>query len=425
MNDGRAMHDLMARLWPLCRSLTGDGVRRSFAILGETVPLAVHECPSGSRAFDWTVPDEWTVREAWIEAPDGSRIADFADNNLHLMSYSVPFEGELELAELKPHLHTRPDLPDAVPYVTSYYRRDWGFCLSHRQYEALRPGRYRVRVDTTLAPGSLTYADLVIPGETEDEVLLSTNICHPSMANNELSGPVMTAWLGRWLAAAPRRYTYRLVWVPETIGALVYISRHLEHLRARVVAGYQVVCTGGPGPFHYLKSRLGDTLADRAALHVLAHQQAPCEVLDYRHRESDERQYGAPGIDLPFGSLMKAKYRGYPQYHTSLDDLELVTAEQMQATFDLYVRIVETLEANRRYRTTVLGEPQLGRRDLWPNTGGKPNAHLVDDLLALLSYSDGRHDLLDIAERHGNPVWQYRDAVGALVREGLLKAMDA
>lgn len=422
---GAAMHALLTDLFPICRSITGDGVRQSLDVLKQVVPLTVHAVPSGTRAFDWTVPDEWNVRDAWVMDADGNRVIDFRENNLHLVSYSIPFEGEVELEELQTHLHTRPDLPDAIPYVTSYYQQDWGFCLSHRAYEALRPGRYRIGIDATLAPGSLTYGELLIPGESEQEILLSTNFCHPSMANNELSGPVLTTFLAQWLLERPnRRYSYRIAWLPETIGAIVYISRNLEALRRRTVAGYQVVCTGGPGPFHYLQSRQGDAVVDRVTRNVLRHCGRPHEILDYRDRESDERQYCAPGVDLPFGSLMKAAYRRYPEYHTSLDNLELVSGGQLEETFGLYTACLEALEANRHYRATRLCEPQLGRRNLWPNTGSKPNADAVGNTMALLSYSDGRHDLIDIADLHGVAVTDYIDLAGTLVREGLLAPAD-
>jgi len=422
-NIGTAMHALMEELFPICRSLTGSGVRESLEILKRIAPLEIHEVPSGTRCFDWTVPDEWSVREAYVADSSGRKVIDFAENNLHLVGYSEPIEAEMDLEDLQVHLHSIPDQPGAIPYRTSYYDRTWGFCLCQKDRDALVPGTYRVKIDSTLAPGVLNYAELIIPGEQEDEVFLATNICHPSMANNELSGPVTCAFLARHLLEKPCRYTYRIAFVPETIGAIAYLSRNVERMKARTIAGYQVVCTGGPDDFTYLESRQGDTLADRAARHVLTQSGAAHRLLDYTHRASDERQYCSPRIGLPVGSLMRSKYHEYPQYHTSLDDLDFVTAEQLASSYALYCSILDGIEANRTYHTTLDGcEPNLGRRGFYPTLGGQSHKAADTRLYrGIMAYADGDHDLIGIATRHG---WSITDAARAaqtLVEAGLIK----
>jgi aminopeptidase-like protein len=347
------------------------------------------------------------------------------DTNLHVVSYSVPVSGQMTLDELQPHLYSLPDQPDAVPYRTTYYRRDWGFCLADRVRQELQPGTYEVHIDSELRDGRVELGEVVIPGTSGREVLLSTYLCHPSMANNELSGPMVVSHLARLLAQRPEppRFTYRCVFVPETIGAICYLARFGEHLREHVDAGYVVTCIGDPGPFNYKRSRRGDTLADRAALHVLHHEQATHRVLDYYPARSDERQYCSPGYDLPVGSLMRSTYDIFPEYHTSLDDLELVTAEALGESLRMYHRVVEALEAAQTYEVTMpYGEPQLSPRGLYPTMGAlKSLEQSRADLMFLLNWCDGRGDLLAAGDRVDRPIWELEPLARQLLEHDLLR----
>jgi aminopeptidase-like protein len=418
------LEEYFDRLWPLPRSITGDGVRRTHDILGELIPLDRIEIPSGTQVFDWTVPQEWIVRAAYVIAPDGRRMLDFADNNLHLVGYSRPFRGRLTRNELDKHLHSLPDRPSAIPYVTSYYTPGWGFCLSHDARQALPEGGYVVVVDTDLVDGSMTLSECVLPGETDREVLISANTCHPTLANNELSGPLVAAFLYRRLAALPRRrLTYRFVFLPETIGAIAYLSLRGEGLRERLVAGYVLTCLGDAGRFTYKRSRQGNCLADRAAAHVLGPHNA--EIIDFFPQGCDERQYCSPGFDLPIGSVMRTMYWRYPEYHTSLDNKDLMSFPTMADTVDACFAICRVLEADARYRSLVpYGEPQLGKRGLYPSLGGANEREArVRGQAWLLNLSDGRHSLLDIAERSGESVMELAEIAETCVAAGLLERM--
>jgi aminopeptidase-like protein len=419
-SDIKSMFD---RLWPLLRSLTGDGVRRTHDLLSEILPLERMEVPSGTPVLDWIVPPEWRVREAYVEAPDGRRILDVAVNNLHLVNYAVPFRGVLSRAELDRHLHSLPDQPDAVPYVTSYYKPGWGFCLKHRERLSLPEGDYRVVIDTEHDPrGSMTLSHVVLPGETDGEVLLSSYTCHPSLANNELSGPLALAFLYRRVAAWPhRRPTYRFVLLPETIGSITYLAHHGKRLMERLDASYVMTCIGTAGPFTYKRSRRGASLADRAAEHVLR-RAAPGRhtVRDFfPDGGSDERQYCSPGFNLPVGSIIRNLYATYPEYHTSLDNKSIMSFDAMVETIDLYERAIGAVDCNLRYRNLYpFGEPQLGRRGLYPGHGTSKN--LTSAVMWLLNYSDGQHDLIDIAERSGHSVEDLDEAAAACAKAGLL-----
>ncbi len=423
---GEEMHALARRLFPICRSLTGDGVRQTLAILGEHLPdLRIHEVPSGTACFDWEIPPEWNIRAAWIEDPEGRRIVDFKDNNLHVVGYSTPVDCQIDLAHLQEHLHTLPDEPDAIPYITSYYQERWGFCLTDKQRQGLKDGVYKVKIDADLNPkGNMTYGELLIPGQSKKEVFLSTYVCHPSMANNELSGPMVATWLAKWVACAPRHYSYRFVFIPETIGSICYLSRHLVHLQAYMKAGFNLTCMGDERAFSYLPSRAGDSLADRAAQHVLSHMAPEYIRYDWLDRGSDERQYCAPGVDLPVASIMRSKFHEYPQYHTSLDDLDFVTPMGLAGGYLAVRRALEAIEANRCWKASLLCEPQMGRRGLYSTLGTREPESATRMRMHILSLADGNHDLLALAEKLRQPIWEISPFIDELVAHGLLEDVE-
>lgn len=420
-SEGDFLHSVANRLFPINRSLTGNGVRQTFDVLREYLPdLKVHEVPSGTSVLDWTIPDEWNVHAAYVEDPTGNRIIDFADCNVHLVGYSTPVDVELTLDELQTHLHSDPEHSDAIPYVTSYYNRTWGFCLTAAQRAELKPGRYHAVVDATLEPGSLTYGELVIPGSNAEEVLISTYICHPSLANNELSGPMVALGLALWLQSLPHRtYTYRFVFAPETIGAITYIDRNLTHLRDSVVAAINLTCIGDDGDYSYMSSRMGISALDRIAQRVIS--QRPAGVTySYLDRGSDERQYGMPGIDLPMISLMRTKYGEYPEYHTHLDDLTVVTPTGLQGGLDLARECIEELENTVYYDNHIIGEPQLGRRGLYHSMHARTVSNEILLRTHVLAYADGHHSALDIAEMTSSPLDDVQALIDELVDHGIL-----
>lgn len=417
---GQELHELMRELFPIRRSLTGDGVRETLAVLAREVPLEVIETPTGTPIFDWAVPREWNVREAWIEGPGGERVLDLADSPLHVLGYSVPVDTVISLAELREHVFTHADDPDLVPYRTSYWEEQWGFCMSRRRLDALPDGDYRVRIDSTLEDGSLTSGEATIAGEIEDEFLLSTYLCHPALANDNLSGVVLLWALARTLRAQPLRHTFRLLWGPGTLGPLCWLARNQERLD-RLAHGLVVSCLGDRGPLRYKRSRRGDATIDRAAAYVLG-REAGSIVGDWQPSGGDERQYCAPGFDLPVGTLSRTPHGLFPEYHSSADDLDLVTAQSLGASFRAALEVIDVVEANGRYRNlSPYGEPQLGRRGLYQSVPDGTNPEAA--YLWLLSLSDGSHDLLAIAERSGLPFAAVREAAATLAAHQLLERL--
>ncbi len=423
---GKQMYMLCARLFPICRSITGEGFRQSLDILREYLPeLQIHHVPSGTKVFDWEVPLEWNIRDAYIIDPDGNKLCDFKENNLHIVGYSVPVDLDLSLAELQPHLYSLPNQPTAIPYITSYYKARWGFCLPHELREKLKEGTYHVFIDSDLAPGNLSYGELILPGEQREEIFFSTYLCHPSMANNELSGPVLATFLARWLKTiAERRFSYRIIIIPETIGSITYLSKNLAVMKQNIIAGFNLTCVGDEMDYSYLSSRFGDTLADKVALHVLKHTHPEFKPYTFMDRGSDERQYCSPGVDLPVCSMMRSKYHEYPEYHTSLDDLSFISPAGLSGSFAIYQKAIQCLEANEKLKGTVLCEPQLGKRGLYPTISTKDTAKLVKNMMNILAYADGTRTSLELAELIGVPLWEILPTINTLIREGLLEVID-
>jgi aminopeptidase-like protein len=417
---GQQLYEFAARLYPICRSITGNGVRQTLALIGARVPLAIHEVASGSRVFDWEIPLEWNVEDAAVIDADGRRVVDFAAHNLHLVSYSEPVRTSLSLEQLSARLHVLADHPDWIPYRTSYYRRDWGFCMRARDRAALPAGRYRIEVKTSLAPGSLTYGELLLPGHASDEVLFFTHVCHPSLANDNASGMSVATALAEWIAAEPRHFTYRLVFAPGTIGSLTWLKRNESRL-ARVRHALVLGLLGDPGGLTYKRSRGETNEIDAIVSYALGDDVAIVPFSPYGY---DERQLCSPGFNLPAGRLTRSVNGGYPQYHTSADDLALITPKALQDSLAACQRIVEVIEANKRYlNRKPKGEPQLGGRGLYGALGGGGPSAREHAMLWVLNQSDGAHSLLDIARRSGLPLAVLRDAARALEAAKLLRAL--
>jgi aminopeptidase-like protein len=418
---GPALYELVRELFPICRSITGDGVRKTLAILARFAPIEVREIPSGAQVLDWTVPKEWNIKGAFIDGPDGKRVLDFRDSNLHVVSYSLPIRERLSLAKLRPHLHALLDQPDAIPYRTSYYEETWGFCLTQRKLDALPDGDYDVCIDSTLESGSLTYGELVLPGTSADEILISTHVCHPSLCDDNLTGLAVSVFLARWLAAIPnRRHTVRLLYAPGTIGAIAWLATHREEA-PRIRHGLTLTCLGDSHPFTYKKTLKGDAVIDRAASHVLASNGIPHAVVDFFPYGYDERQFNSPGFRLPVGSLMRGRHGMFPEYHTSADNLQFVSPDRIAQSFHVCRQILEVLEGNVAYMNLApFGEPQLGRRGLYRALGGTNIPNLQLALLWVLNLSDGHNTLLDIAERAKTSFLSIRAAADLLIAHGLL-----
>jgi len=417
---GLDLHHFAAELYPICRSITGDGIRRTLAAIQNRIPLQISEVPSGTPVFDWTVPKEWNVRDAFIKAPDGQRIVDLQKCSLHVVNYSTPVHATMPLEALKPHLYTLPECPDWIPYRTSYYREDWGFCLSHNQLLALPQGEYEVCIDSTLEDGHLTYGEHYLAGRSAEEVLISCHACHPSLANDNLSGIAVATFLAEQMSRSDLRYSYRFLFIPGTIGAITWLARN-QNTTGRIRHGLVLTCIGDAGGFHYKRSRRGNAEIDRAAAHVLGHCGEPSEILDFSPYGYDERQYCSPGFDLPVGCLMRSVWECFPEYHTSADNLSFIKPQQLAGSLRVCKSILDVLENNRSYRNqNPLCEPQLGRRGLYRSVeGGASRAEMMARLW-VLNLSDGKHSLLDIAERSGMAFPLLSDAAELLQRGGLL-----
>jgi aminopeptidase-like protein len=422
--EGAGLHGLVSELYPICRSITGDGVRETLRVIGRHVPIQLTEVPSGTPVLDWVVPPEWNVRDAYVADARGERVIDFRRSNLHVVNYSVPVKQRMTLAQLRPHLHTLPAHPDWIPYRTSYYDERWGFCLAQRQLDAMPDGDYDVCVDSTLAPGHLTYGELALPGDSEDEILISTHVCHPSLADDNLSGIAVSVFLARALAARPRRrYSYRFVYAPGTIGAITWLARNRERT-ARIKAGLTLTCLGDAQQFTYKRTVHGGAEIDRVVAHVLASGGFAHQLIDFFPYGYDERQFGSPGFRLPVGSLMRGRHGQFPEYHTSGDNLTFVTADKLAESLRALTAVVDVFEGNRRFRNLEpYGEPQLGRRGLYRAVGGTDIPDLQFAMLWVLNLSDGGPSLLDIAERAKLPFAAIRAAADLLEQHGLLQAV--
>lgn len=423
--EGRNAYAMVETLYPICRSITGNGFRESLRVLQGAAALEMHEVPSGTPVFDWTVPKEWNIRDAYIKDAGGNRVVDFKRCNLHVLNYSVPVKETMSLEKLAPHLFTLPGTPDWIPYRTSYYREAWGFCLSQSQMETLADGEYEVCIDSTLEPGHLTYGEYRIQGATDDEVLISCHACHPSLCNDNLSGMTVAARLARLLEGVSLRYSYRFLWIPGTIGSITWLARN-EPVLPRIKHGLVLSCVGDSGSFNYKRSRDGNAPIDRVVEHVLRHSGHNFQVLDFTPYGYDERQYCSPGINLPVGCFMRTPNGRYPQYHTSADDLSFVAPSSLGESLLQLLRIIQVLENNARYfNLSPKCEPQLGRRGLYRQLGGSKDAAASEmALLWVLNLSDGRHDLLDIAVRSDSPFERISSAADSLVKAGLLERIE-
>ncbi|MAG02902.1 aminopeptidase [Candidatus Pacearchaeota archaeon] len=414
------MYSLAKILFPICRSITGEGIRETLKIIQEQIPIKIHEIPTGTRVFDWTIPEEWNIKDAYVTDEKGDKVIDFKENNLHIMGYSKPINETLTLSELQEHLFSLPEQPNAIPFVTSYYKKRWGFCIEHNKRVKLNEGKYKVFIDSEFKNGSLTYGELLIPGESEEEIFLSTYVCHPSMANNELSGPVVTTSIVKWILEKPRKYTYRIVFIPETIGSITYLSKNLDLMKRNIIAGFNINCVGDERIYSYLPTRKGKTYADKIALNILNFKDPHFKKYTYLERGSDERQYNAPGIDLPVVSIMRSKYEEYPEYHTSLDNLDLITPKGLFGSFNILKECFTLIEKNKKYKINCLGEPQLGKRSLYSDFSKKTIENEVKKIIDFIAYADGTNDLVDISNIIKVPVWELYEIIEKLKRVNLL-----
>jgi aminopeptidase-like protein len=418
---GQQMHEFASELYPICRSITGNGLRQTLAMIQERIPLSITEVPSGTAVFDWTVPKEWNIRDAYVKDKRGNRVIDFRKHNLHVVNYSVPVSGTFSIDELRPHLHTLPEHPDWIPYRTSYYKPDWGFCLTQNQLDTLNEAEYEVCIDASLEDGRLTYGEAYLPGKVEEEVIVSCHACHPSLANDNLSSIVVAAALAAMLREQDRHFSWRFIFAPGTVGAITWLARNREHTK-NVRHGLVLAGIGDSGSFHYKKSRRGDAEIDRAVAHALKHSGEKSEILEFTPYGYDERQYGSPGFNLPVGCLMRSVWGTFPEYHTSADNLSFIQPGQLEKSLRACIGIAEIVEKNRTYRNlSPYCEPQLGKRNLYRSTGGESIGTEINARLWVLNQSDGNSSLLDIADRAGMKFTAIREAADVLLESGLLE----
>ena len=430
---GDEIYNFIKEIYPITRSITGNGVRETFDHIKKIIPdIKVHEIPTGTEVFDWEIPNEWNIREAWLADEDGNRIVDLKENNLHVVNYSQPVDKWVDLKELEGHLYSIPDKPTAIPYITSYYNERWGFCIADSQRRTLKDCKYHAYIDSTLEPGSLTYGELIIPGESDEEILLSTYVCHPSMGNNECSGIGVTTYLAKWLLSLEnRKYTYRIVFVPETIGSISYISKNLHQLKEKTIAGFVVTCVGDDKAYSYMPSRNGDNISDKVARHVLDNFVDSYDKYSFLERGSDERQYCHPAVDLPVASVMRSKYGTYPEYHTSLDDLDFISPKGLQGAYDVIQKCLLALELNGVYRNILPCEPKMSKRNLHPKEwhtrhlgDGADLKKKVTDMMNTMVYCDGKLDIIDISNKIGIDFQTCAENIEILLREGILVKLE-
>jgi aminopeptidase-like protein len=395
--NGALMYKWATELFPINRSITGDGVRQTLNYIKKIIPeLQINEVPSGTQCFDWTIPKEWNCNTGYIITPNGDKICNFSINNLHIVGYSTPVDMDIEYEELIEHLYYLEEQPNAIPYITSYYKERWGFCLKYEDFKQLEKGIYKVKIDSKLENGSLTYGEVLIPGKIDKEIFLSTYVCHPSMANNELSGPVVTTALVNFIKNMKnRKYSYRIVFIPETIGSICYLSRNIDTMKQNIIAGFNITTIGDDRAYSFIPTRYGNTLSDKVSKHILK----DIKYIEYSYidRGSDERQYCAPGVDLPIATICRTKYGEYPEYHTSLDNLTVISPIGLYGGYDKLKQAIILLEKNEKYKVNVLCEPQLGKRGLYPTISTKSSGEIVRDMMNFIAYADGNNDLIDIA----------------------------
>jgi len=421
-NFGLEMYELMREIFPICRSITGNGVRQTLKKIQSILPIEIHEVPSNTKVFDWTIPKEWNIHDAFVKDPKGEKIIDFNNSNLHVVSYSIPIHKKMSLQELKSHIHTLPKMPDVIPYLTSYYNEDWGFCMTHNDFIKLEEGEYEIMIDSTLENGSLTYGEFLKIGEVEDEFLISCYICHPSMCNDNLSGPVLATILGKYLKEIKTKFSYRFLFIPETIGAITWLSKNEKSIH-KIKNGLIATCLGDSGIMTYKKTRNGDNEIDRISKYVLENSKQEFNIIDFLPIGSDERQFCSPAFNLPVGSLMRTMHGKFPEYHTSADNLDFVKAENLEDALIKYSGIIFILENNKKYiNLNPKCEPQLGKRGLYRQLGSQKNSEEKElAMFWILNQSDGKNSLLDIAIKSKLDFYLIKQVSDELLEHDLLK----